>query len=171
MSGRWRDLPAAITEYEAIGAEEEIKFDLWRALMEERPGDHKGDLVDEALGWFDDDRTLPPPGQRLAESDALERPQMLCRSARVQTRVFFSSDASDIDRAKSVCSGCLLRQRCLGAAKRRPKQPGVWGGQVFPMGNRRPPPAPGRLRVVAGPVPSVGTVPAVATEDDHRKAS
>ncbi len=132
----------------------EVEFDHWRYLMEERPGDHEGDLFDEALGRGEGERPPPPPpGQRLASSDPPERPQMLCRSARVQTRVFFSPAASDIDRAKSVCSRCLLRQRCLDAAKRNPKQQGVWGGQVFPIGNKRPSPAPGHPRVVAGPVP------------------
>lgn len=112
--------------------------------------------------------------RRLASRNAPKRrpmPQQHCRSAGVPTSVFFSPAARDIDRAKNVCAGCPAREPCLEGAKRRREKHGVWGGQVFPMGNRRPSPAPGRLRVVAGPVPSVGTVPAEATEDDHRKAS
>ena len=132
----------------------EVEFDRLCYLMEARPGGHGGDLFDEVLGRGEGERPPPsPPGQRLTSSDPPERPQMRCRSDRVPTSVFFSLAASDIDRAKSVCSRCLLRQRCLDAAKRNPKQQGVWGGQVFPIGNKRPSPAPGHPRVVAGPVP------------------
>jgi len=50
------------------------------------------------------------------------------------TGLFFSEDLHDIARAKHVCSGCAVRERCLGEAMARREPWGVWGGELFANG-------------------------------------
>jgi Transcription factor WhiB len=56
--------------------------------------------------------------------------------------LFFSEDASDIARAKAICSDCPLQLPCYEGALERREPWGVWGGELFdrgiPIAQRRP---------------------------------
>lgn len=51
-----------------------------------------------------------------------------------QARLFFSEDASSIERAKALCSTCAGRTACLAGALERREPWGVWGGELFDAG-------------------------------------
>ena len=48
--------------------------------------------------------------------------------------LFFSEDASDIARAKAICSDCPLQLSCYEGALERREPWGVWGGWLFDRG-------------------------------------
>lgn len=47
------------------------------------------------------------------------------------TELFFSEQLDDIARAKAICAGCPVRERCLEQALERREPWGVWGGELF----------------------------------------
>ena len=80
-----------------------------------------------------------------------------CRDdAGTLTDLFFSEDLVDIARAKSYCSGCVVRTECLAAALDRREPCGVWGGELFANGrvvaNKRPRGRPPKVARVEAPV-------------------
>lgn len=50
------------------------------------------------------------------------------------THLFFSDDAHDLARAKSICSKCLLADDCRSRALERAEYYGVWGGVLIMEG-------------------------------------
>lgn len=67
-----------------------------------------------------------------------------------QAELFFSDDASDIERAKTLCAACPGRRACLAGALERREPCGVWGGELFHAGavipRKRPRGRPRKLR-------------------------
>ncbi len=51
------------------------------------------------------------------------------------THLFFSDDAHDLARAKSICSKCLLADDCRSRALERAEYYGVWGGVLSRHGD------------------------------------
>src|SRR6266704_2270945 len=48
--------------------------------------------------------------------------------------LFFAESPDDVELAKSLCSDCPVRARCLAGAVERREPWGVWGGQLFIRG-------------------------------------
>src|SRR6266700_1908433 len=48
--------------------------------------------------------------------------------------LFFAESPDDVELAKSLCSDCPVRARCLTGAVERREPWGVWGGQLFIRG-------------------------------------
>ena len=48
--------------------------------------------------------------------------------------LWFAESQADVERAKSLCQDCPLRQGCLEGAIAREEPWGVWGGEVFIAG-------------------------------------
>jgi len=48
--------------------------------------------------------------------------------------LFFAESPDDVELAKSLCSDCPLRARCLAGAVERREPWGVWGGELFIRG-------------------------------------
>jgi WhiB family redox-sensing transcriptional regulator len=51
-----------------------------------------------------------------------------------QPDLWFSEDPGDLERAKTLCGGCPIRQRCLAVALQRAEPWGVWGGEILDRG-------------------------------------
>jgi WhiB family redox-sensing transcriptional regulator len=45
--------------------------------------------------------------------------------------LWFAESTADVERAKSLCQQCPIRQGCLAGAIAREEPWGVWGGEVF----------------------------------------
>jgi len=48
--------------------------------------------------------------------------------------LFFSDNQSHIAIAKSLCSGCPMKAKCLEGALSRQEPCGIWGGELFEEG-------------------------------------
>ena len=48
--------------------------------------------------------------------------------------IFFSEEKSVIEKAKSLCAPCPMREMCLKGALSRQEPYGVWGGELFHEG-------------------------------------
>jgi WhiB family transcriptional regulator, redox-sensing transcriptional regulator len=48
--------------------------------------------------------------------------------------LFFAESPDDVELAKSLCSDCPVRLRCLAGAIERREPWGVWGGELFIRG-------------------------------------
>jgi WhiB family redox-sensing transcriptional regulator len=48
--------------------------------------------------------------------------------------LFFAESPDDVELAKSLCSDCPVRPRCLAGAVQRREPWGVWGGELFIRG-------------------------------------
>jgi WhiB family transcriptional regulator, redox-sensing transcriptional regulator len=48
--------------------------------------------------------------------------------------LFFAESPDDVELAKSLCSDCPVRARCLAGAVERREPWGVWGGELFIRG-------------------------------------
>lgn len=75
--------------------------------------------------------------------DVLYAEQLLTRAAgeareplpcRVEPDLFFAERPADVERAKTLCRGCLLRELCLQTAIEMREPWGVWGGELFDRG-------------------------------------
>lgn len=78
--------------------------------------------------------TVPPPSPDW-------RRRAACRRSKIS---FVTDDPVEIDRARAVCAGCGVRDRCLEDALSRDEPYGIWGGltpeergvRVFAQQNR-----------------------------------
>lgn len=77
----------------------------------------------------------------------------------VEPDVFFADQPADIEYAKTLCTGCPIKNECLAGALRRREACGVWGGQLLVNGavvaRKRP-----RGRPRKNPVPAPASAPA-----------
>jgi WhiB family redox-sensing transcriptional regulator len=48
--------------------------------------------------------------------------------------LFFAESPADVEYAKDLCRGCLVRVACLAGALERREPWGVWGGELFLRG-------------------------------------
>lgn len=48
--------------------------------------------------------------------------------------LWFAESPTDVERAKSLCQGCPMRERCLEGALERQEPWGVWGGELVLRG-------------------------------------
>jgi len=64
-----------------------------------------------------------------AENAGFEVP---CRAA--DPDLWFAESPGELERAKSLCSGCPIRRTCLSAALDRAEPWGVWGGEILDQG-------------------------------------
>ncbi|WP_036412765.1 WhiB family transcriptional regulator [Mycobacterium gastri] len=48
--------------------------------------------------------------------------------------LWFADTPADLERAKTLCTGCPVRSQCLAAALERAEPWGVWGGEIFERG-------------------------------------
>lgn len=48
--------------------------------------------------------------------------------------LWFADNPADLQRAKTSCTDCPIRQACLAAALERAEPWGVWGGEIFDRG-------------------------------------
>lgn len=48
--------------------------------------------------------------------------------------LWFAESPTDLEQAKSLCTGCPVRDRCLAAALEREEPWGVWGGEILDRG-------------------------------------
>ena len=55
-----------------------------------------------------------------------------CHSA--DPELFFSESQEVIAQAKTLCSGCPMKAKCLAGALSRAEPCGVWGGELFDDG-------------------------------------
>lgn len=82
----------------------------------------------------------------LVRSD-LELP---CRS---DPDLFFAELPEDVERAKSMCVDCPIRDACLAGAIQRREPWGVWGGELFAQGvvvpRKRPRGRPRKTEIAA----------------------
>lgn len=49
--------------------------------------------------------------------------------------LWFAERPSELERAKSFCAPCPLREQCLAGALDRREPWGVWGGEIFEHGH------------------------------------
>jgi len=56
------------------------------------------------------------------------------RMSEAATRLFFSEEIAEINRAKSICGDCPLALQCLQGALDRREPCGVWGGYLLANG-------------------------------------
>jgi WhiB family transcriptional regulator, redox-sensing transcriptional regulator len=74
-----------------------------------------------------------------------------CRSG--DPDLFFAEAPADVERAKSLCAACPVREQCLVGALERREPWGVWGGQLFLNGavvpRKRPRGRPRKLEPAA----------------------
>lgn len=52
----------------------------------------------------------------------------------VDPNLFFAEMPLDVERAKDVCIGCVMKDECLTGALDRKEPHGVWGGQLVISG-------------------------------------
>jgi len=66
--------------------------------------------------------------------DALSSPEfsLPCRSG--DADLWFAEQPSELERAKSFCGSCPVREACLAGALARREPWGVWGGEIFERG-------------------------------------
>ncbi|WP_019971282.1 WhiB family transcriptional regulator [Mycobacterium sp. 141] len=49
--------------------------------------------------------------------------------------LWFAESPVDLERAKSLCADCPIRNECLAAALERQEPWGVWGGEILDRGS------------------------------------
>lgn len=76
---------------------------------------------DSTTGVFDLFDAAPTAG--------LELP---CRAS--EADLWFADNPAGLERAKSLCVSCPVRQECLAGALARQEPWGVWGGEIFEYG-------------------------------------
>ncbi len=54
-----------------------------------------------------------------------------CSSQPDNHHLFFSEQASELERAQQICSGCSVKLGCLALALESEAEWGVWGGFIF----------------------------------------
>jgi WhiB family redox-sensing transcriptional regulator len=66
--------------------------------------------------------------------DTLTSPEFAlpCRSG--DADLWFAEAPSELERAKSFCGSCPVREACLAGALARREPWGVWGGEIFERG-------------------------------------
>lgn len=81
--------------------------------------------------WQDDDRaaTVGTARPDTADFDRLVATMVPCRQ--YDPELWFAERTAEVERAKSLCRQCPLRQGCLEGAVERREPWGVWGGEVF----------------------------------------
>lgn len=89
-----------------------------------RVSSHAG-VIDAPPVW---DTTATASGTD-ALTDELDLP---CRQNPAD--LWFAELPEDVERAKSLCGDCPLRQQCLAGALQRAEPWGVWGGQLVLQG-------------------------------------
>jgi len=67
----------------------------------------------------------------LLESSATLDDRLPCRR---DPDLWFADSPADLERAKTLCAGCPLKQQCLDGALARSEPWGVWGGEIFERG-------------------------------------
>jgi WhiB family redox-sensing transcriptional regulator len=72
---------------------------------------------------------------------------------RVDPDLFFAESPADVEAAKALCRGCVIRIACLSGAMARREPWGVWGGELFLRGEviprKRPRGRPRKSEVAA----------------------
>ncbi len=67
--------------------------------------------------------------------------------------LWFAESPADVERAKSLCQSCPVREACLAGALERREPWGVWGGQLLIAGvvvpRKRPRGRPRKCEVAA----------------------
>jgi len=90
--------------------------------------------------------------------DILSSPEFAlpCRSG--DADLWFAEAPSELERAKSFCGSCPVREACLAGALARREPWGVWGGEIFERGavvaRKRPRGRPRKNSVVEQPAAS-----------------
>jgi WhiB family redox-sensing transcriptional regulator len=90
--------------------------------------------------------------------DTLTSPEFAlpCRSG--DADLWFAEAPSELERAKSFCGSCPVREACLAGALARREPWGVWGGEIFERGavvaRKRPRGRPRKNAVVEQPAAS-----------------
>ena len=90
--------------------------------------------------------------------DTLTSPEFAlpCRSG--DADLWFAEAPSELERAKSFCGSCPVREACLAGALARREPWGVWGGEIFERGavvaRKRPRGRPRKNSVVEQPAAS-----------------
>ncbi|MFE0025537.1 WhiB family transcriptional regulator [Amycolatopsis sp. NPDC059021] len=66
--------------------------------------------------------------------DAIASPELNlpCRSG--DADLWFAESPAELERAKSFCAACPVREACLAGALARREPWGVWGGEIFERG-------------------------------------
>jgi WhiB family redox-sensing transcriptional regulator len=74
-----------------------------------------------------------------------------CRA--FDAELWFAESPTDVELAKSLCTGCPVRTACLAGALERREPWGVWGGQLLVQGaivaRKRPRGRPRKCEVAA----------------------
>ena len=68
----------------------------------------------------------PPTTHAVARHDPHWRDDAACRDA--DPGLFFSFDEAHVQRALTICGGCVVRDACLEHALATGERYGVWGG-------------------------------------------
>ncbi|GAA2332814.1 hypothetical protein GCM10009854_05200 [Saccharopolyspora halophila] len=67
----------------------------------------------------------------LLETSAKLDDQLPCRR---DPDLWFADRPADLERAKTLCADCPLKDQCLAGALARSEPWGVWGGEIFEHG-------------------------------------
>lgn len=96
--------------------------------------------------------------------------ELPCRSG--DADLWFAETPADLERAKSLCAGCPIRESCLAGALERREPWGVWGGEIFERGavvaRKRPRGRPRKNPIVEQPAAVAGSA---GSTTGARKAS
>ena len=65
------------------------------------------------------DGLIPPRPAWMADAACREHPDVN----------FFPTQGEDVEAAKAVCAGCLVREECLAYARAERIPAGIWGGE------------------------------------------
>ncbi|MEB3032153.1 WhiB family transcriptional regulator [[Mycobacterium] nativiensis] len=78
------------------------------------------------------------------------RPELPCNR---EPDLWFADEPADLERAKTLCGACPIRQQCLAVALQRAEPWGVWGGEILDrgavIGRKRPRGRPRKQPVAA----------------------
>jgi len=116
-----------------------------------------------ALAWRvtrqETEAVASPPVTSRPVGQALPGTQMpVVRNARdlpcmADADLFFAESPADVEAAKALCRGCVIRIACLSGAMARREPWGVWGGELFLRGEviprKRPRGRPRKSEVAA----------------------
>jgi WhiB family redox-sensing transcriptional regulator len=73
-----------------------------------------------------------PPRDRTSLPPAPVRRPLPCRVE--DPELWFAESPAQLERAKSLCADCPVRETCLAGALDRGEPWGVWGGEIFDHG-------------------------------------
>lgn len=76
---------------------------------------------------------IPSPADS-AEPTVTDGPVRELPCHRGDPDLWFADAPSDLERAKSLCAPCPIRELCLSAALDREEPWGVWGGEILDRG-------------------------------------